>query len=125
MHLNYSTIARNRAFSRAMHRVDPLLQPLLAALEAVRLEHPLHETILVGITDDRPPQFFEEIENKDGLFQVLAGCSLRGGDEELVADVFEILRNAVRFCPFASQDHQAFEAIFIRLRPSIVRLKAA
>jgi hypothetical protein len=108
-----------------MHRVDPLMQPLLAALETVRLEHPLHETILVGITDDRPPQFFEEIENKDGLFQVLAGCSLRGGDDELVADVFEILRNTIRFCPFSSQDHQAFETIFRRLQPAIIQLRAA
>ncbi|QDV16060.1 hypothetical protein Pan153_06810 [Gimesia panareensis] len=120
MQLSFSTIARHRTFSRAMDRIDTRFQPLLDAFQTVKLEYPVHEAILVGITDDKPPQFFEEIETSDGFFQVFAGCSLRGGDQELVADVFEILRNATRLCPFAAPDHETLEALFKRLRPAVV-----
>jgi len=120
MQLRFSSAARNRAFSKAMRRIRSDFLPLLEAFQAVKLEHPIHESILVIITDDRPAQYFEEIENSDGYFQVLAGCTLRGGDEELVADVFEILRNTTRLCPFATPDQAAFEALFQRMRPLIV-----
>ena len=84
MQLRFSVLARNRVFSKAMRRVRTKLQPLLDAFGSIELEHSIHEAILVAITDDQPPQFFEEVENNDGFFQVLAGCSHRGGDDELV-----------------------------------------
>jgi len=80
------------------------------AFERVEIEHPIHEAILVGITDDKPTQFFQEVENNDGFFQVLVGCSLREGDDELAEDVFEVLQRTVRLCPFAIPDHKAFES---------------
>lgn len=120
MQLRFSVLARNRAFSKAMRRVRTKLQPLMDAFGSVELEHPIHEAILVGITDDQPPKFFEEVENNDGFFQVLAGCSHRGGDDELAEDVFEILQKAMRLCPFAKPDHETFEALFERLRPTVL-----
>lgn len=120
MQLRFSVLARNRAFSKAMRRVRTKLQPLMDAFESVELEHPIHEAILVGITDDQPSEFFEEVENNDGFFQVLAGCSLRGGDDELAEDVFEIMRRATRVCPFATPDHETFQALFERLRPTVL-----
>lgn len=120
MHLSYSTYARNRAFSSAIKRIDPQIQPLLEAFEDVKLAHTNHQSVLVGITDDQSPQFFKEIESNAVIYQVLAGCSLRGGDEELLEDVFEILRNAIRLCPFATPYHEIFEALFKRMRPTIV-----
>ena len=95
MQLRLSTLARSRAFSKAIRRVRPKFQPLLEAFETVELKHPIHEAILVGITDDRPPDFFEEVETNDSFFQVMAGCTLRGGDDELAEDVFEILLKAM------------------------------
>jgi hypothetical protein len=120
MQLRFSVLARNRAFSKAMLRVRTKLQPLLDAFEATVLDHPIHEAIVVGITDDKGTEFFEEVENSDGFFQVLSGCSLRGTDDELTEDVFEILHRAVRTCPFATPDHGKFEAMFARLRPLVL-----
>jgi hypothetical protein len=116
MQLRLSVLARNRAFSKAMRRVRPKIQPLLDAFEATELEHPIHEAILVGITDDKGPEFFEEVENNDGVFQILAGCTHQGTDNELTADVFGILHRAVNLCPFATPDHDKFEALFARFR---------
>lgn len=121
MQLRLSTLARSRAFSKAIRRVRPKFQPLLEAFETVELKHPIHEAILVGITDDRPPDFFEEVETNDSFFQVMAGCTLRGGDDELAEDVFEILLKAMRLCPFAPPDRESFEVLFKRSRPSVLK----
>lgn len=103
-----------------MRRVRTKLQPLLDAFEATALDHPIHEAILVGITDDKGPEFFEEVENNDGFFQVLSGCRQRDTDSELTEDVLEILHRAVRTCPFATPDHDKFEALFARFRPLVL-----
>lgn len=103
-----------------MRRVRSRIQPLLDAFEVTKLEHPIHEALLVGITDDKAREFFEEIENNDGFFQVLAGCSQLGTDDDVTRDVFEILEKAVRSCPFASNDHQRFEELFARMRPAVL-----
>lgn len=120
MQLRFSVLARNRTFSKAMRRVRVNIQPLLDAFEATELKHPIHEAILVGITDDKGPEFFEEVANNDGFFQVLAGCSQRGTDDDLTEDVFNILQRAVRVCPFATPDHEEFEGLFARLRPLVL-----
>ena len=120
MQLRFSVLARNRAFSKSMRRVRTKLQPLLDAFEATALDHPIHEAILVGITDNMGPEFFEEVENNDGFFQVLPGCRQRDSDSELTEDVLEILHRAVRTCPFATPDHDKFEALFARFRPLVL-----
>lgn len=120
MQLRFSVLARNRAFSKAMRRVRSNLQPLLDAFEAVELEHPIHQAILVCITDDQQPDFFEEIENNDGFFQVIAGCSLRGTSDNVAEDVFEILQRATRLCPFSIPDHETLDALFNRMKPLVL-----
>lgn len=121
MQLRLSVLARNRTFAKAMRRVRIKLQPLIDAFEDIVLEHPIHEAILVGITDGQPAEFFEQVENNDGFFQVLAGCSVSSDDDELAENLFAILRKAMRACPFATPDYQAFEALFERLRPRVLR----
>jgi hypothetical protein len=121
MELNFSFAARNRRFSKAMRRIEDRFKPLIDAFELVDLSHPIQEAILVIITDDKGPEFFEEVENRDGYFQVIAGCSQRGSDDELAEDVFGMLLRAVRLCPFSDPDHQRYEAMFARLRPSVLR----
>ena len=120
MRLSFSVAARNRAFSKAMQRIDSRFQPLINEFESIELEHPIHEAILVGITDDRPAGFFEEVKTNDSHFQVLAGCSLCGSDDELVDDVFNILQKATRLCPFTTADHETFESLFARLRVTVL-----
>ena len=60
---------------------------MLDAFEAVVMTDPIHEAILVGVTDDQPWDFFDEVENNDGFFQVLAGVELTGSDDELTQTV--------------------------------------
>ncbi len=116
MQLRFSVLARNREFSKSMQRVRTKLQPLLDAFEATILDHPIHEALLVGITDDKGSEFFEEVENNDGFFQVLSGCEQRGTDGEMTEAVLGILHRAVRLCPFATPDHEKIEEVFTRLR---------
>lgn len=120
MQIRCSVLARDRGFSKAMRRVRIKLQPLLDAFDAIELQHPIHEAILVGITDEKEPEFMEEVNNNDGFFQVLAGCSLRGSDAQLTEDVFAILLRAVRLCPFTTPDHATLEELFTRLRPRVL-----
>jgi hypothetical protein len=76
------------------------------------LVNPIHQAILVGITDDKGPEFFEEVPNREGFFQILAGVHLKRSDEELVKDVFDALRRAAMACPFSKPDHETIERVF-------------
>ncbi len=120
MQLRFSVLARDRMFSKAMRRVRGKLQPLLDAFEAVEMTDPIHEAILVGVTDDQPSDFFDEVENNDGFFQVLAGVEFTGSDDELTQTVFDILRKASDACPFSNPDREAFDALFDRMRPTLL-----
>lgn len=116
MQLRLSVLARNRTFSKSMQRVRLSLQSLFDEFQGVALDHPIHEAILVGITDDKGPEFFEEVKNSDGFFQILSGCRQLGTDEELTKEVFEILRRVVEKCPFAVPDRERFAALFSRFQ---------
>jgi hypothetical protein len=113
MQLGLSVFARERSFLNATRRIRPRLQPLLDEFERVNLQ-PTYNAILVGITDDQGLQFFEEVPNNDGFFQVLAGCSAAASDEELKRQVFEILHRAVESCPLPKEDRRACEELFAR-----------
>ena len=69
MQLRISVLARDRGFSKDMRSVRARLKPLLAAFEAIELDHPIHEAILVGITDDKGAELFEQVENNDVFFK--------------------------------------------------------
>lgn len=112
-------MARDRMFMKAMRRVREKLRPLFEAFEQVEMVNPIHQAILVGITDEKGNEFFEEVENDDGFFQVLAGCSTTAKDESLVQSVFEILLRAARACPFSVPDRAQFERVFEDHRPTI------
>jgi hypothetical protein len=112
-------MARDRMFMKAMRRVRERLQPLLDAFEQVEMIDPIHQAILVGITDEKGSEFFQEVENDEGFFQVLAGCSATAKDDSLVQSVFEILLRAAKACPFSVPDRAQFERIFEDHRPTI------
>jgi hypothetical protein len=120
MRLSFSVLARDRKFSKAIDRIHGKLQPLLDAFERVEMMDPIHEAILVGITDTKPAMFFEEIENDDGFFQVIAGVEYSGADDELTRAIFEILRKATSACPFSRPDLETFDSLFDRMRPIVL-----
>jgi hypothetical protein len=93
---------------------------LLDAFQLIELQHPSYRSILVGITDDKGPELFEEVPNEDEVFQVLAGCSRWESDEDLAREVLEILRRAVRACPLTTDAHTTYEALFDQFEPAII-----
>ena len=120
MNLMLSFAARDRKFSKAIIRIYQRIKPLEKAFTAVGMQCPIHEAILVMVTDDMAPGLMNEVRNVDGFFQISAGCELRDTDEELLADVFEILLKAVRLCPFVPADLEKFERLFEEYRPLIL-----
>jgi hypothetical protein len=121
MELRFSVLARNREFAQAMRRIRPRFSPLVDVFATTELINPIHEAILVGITDDKGPNFFEEVPNRDGFFQVLAGVDLKQSDEMLVKNVFDTLRRAAIACPFSKPDHGTIQRVFDESEPKVTR----
>jgi hypothetical protein len=119
MQLRISVMARDRLFMKAMRRVRERLQPLLDAFEQVEMVNPIHQAILVGITDDKGEEFFQEVENDEGFFQVQAGCTFSKNDDRLVQSVYEILQRASKACPFSVPDREQFDRLFQDHRPTV------
>jgi hypothetical protein len=85
------------------------------ALAKVDLKHPIHEAILVGITDDRAKDSFEEVPNGDGYYQVLVGFDSSIGlgaenDRQLKFALFQQLSKAILACPFSAPDRESVKA---------------
>jgi hypothetical protein len=112
MELRFSTVARDRRFSKAMRRIRPRFAPLVEAFALVDLTDSIHQAILVIVTDERGPECFEEMPNSDGFFQVMAGVRIGQSDLELTRDVFCILRRAATLCPFSKPDHETMQRLF-------------
>jgi hypothetical protein len=117
MQLRISTMANDRKFAKAIRRVLERAQPLVDAFGQMVLEHPIHEAVLIGITDGRGRGYFEEVENRDGFFQVLAGCPYAGDDEALARDVFAIILRSVRSVPFSRPDAAKVDKLIQRTVP--------
>jgi hypothetical protein len=111
MKLILSVAAKDRLFGKAFRRVRPVFDSLSAEFAKIELSHPIHDAILVGLTDDRGPEHFEEIQNANGYFQVLLGCPRTTNDEELKRAIFDRAKRAVMGCPFATPDKVSFERL--------------
>jgi hypothetical protein len=120
MELRFSVAARDRRFAKTMRRIRPRFAVLLEAFAKTELENPIHSAILVGVTDEKDPEFFEEVPNRDGCFQILAGAQAKGSDAELAKAVFDILRRAAIACPFSRPDREEVQSIFDALESQIV-----
>jgi hypothetical protein len=89
---------------------------MLDAFSHVPLANPIYEAILVGVTDDKPSGYLEEVSNVDGFFQVLVGVDRTGEDDALLTAVVAALRAAVKACPFSGPDKNALtEVMTMRL----------
>lgn len=91
MELDVTVIARNRAFAGMVERVRVRLGLLFEALAGLALKHPIHEAILVAVTDTKPDGFFEIVDTKDEYFQVMAGCAPTLGSAASEDEFFEAL----------------------------------
>jgi len=78
------------------------------------MRHPIHDAILIAITDSKPRGFFEEVKNRDGFFQVLAGVDESVSQEALEREIFAIIERAVRQCPFSEPDRERFLRIIMQ-----------
>ena len=112
MKLSWSTCARNRAWSKAIRRIRPAFDSLETAFAAVELRHPIHEAILVGITDEHGKDYYQEVPNADGYFQALVGFDPTIGlgaenDRRLEIALFEQLSRVILACPFATTDRES------------------
>lgn len=106
MELNISVAARNRLFGKAVRRVYPALEELMRSFELKIPSRSESDAILVGLTDDKPDNYFVEIENSDGFFQVIAGCPLPTTDRKLIEAIAERVLRAVKECPMKDKDAQ-------------------
>jgi hypothetical protein len=112
MKLGWSTCARNRQWSKAMRRIRPRFDSLIAAFDALRLNHPDYEAILVGVTDDHPAEYLKEVPNADRFYQAIVGFDPLIGlgaenDQMLAAALFRQLSRAILTCSFAATDREA------------------
>ena len=111
MKLILSFSDRDRLFGKAMHRVLPAFDSLSAEFAQTKLNDSIHNSILVALTDDLEPEYFEETPNNRGNFQVLMGCPPITADRELKRAIFERLKRAVMACPFSKPDTATFERL--------------
>jgi hypothetical protein len=117
MQIRFSVLARGRPFAKAMRRIRPSFQPLLSAIEELKVDGPHPDAILVGFTDDRGADFFEEVRNSEGFFQVLAGIDCPETDGELAYIVLRNLQRAAQACPLLEKDHAAIAKVFADFVP--------
>jgi hypothetical protein len=116
MRLGLSVAADDRRFARALRRVRPAFDSLCQEFEAIRLAHPIHEAVLVGVANGLPDAAVREVPNDDGFFQVLVG--LGPADEvaglptaALASRSYDRVRAAVLTCPFSAPDRDAVERL--------------
>jgi hypothetical protein len=114
MRLSISVAAQNPAFSKKVRLVRPFFDSLLEQFNAVQMVDPIHEAILLGLTDSKPRGFFEEVPNRDGFFQAIVGLTLVPDDSEFKLQLFEAIRKAVQVCPFSAPDRDQFLSLLDR-----------
>lgn len=112
MKVSFSVAARDRAFAKAMRRIRPDFRVLLERLDQVQLDGPTPLAILIGLADGIPDGTFDEVQNSDGYFQELVGCSLKETDDQIKNYVFNSLRSSVARCPLPDVDHRRLDGIF-------------
>jgi len=119
MHLSISIAARDRAFSKAMRRVRPKREPFCLAFDSIVLVNPIHESLLLGVSDELAESTVQVVPNKDGFFQVLCGFDTgvsldASNDSELARMLIEKVAGAVALCPLSAPDRLQFEGMLDR-----------
>jgi len=91
MKISLSIAAQDRLFSKAIRRVRPNFDELFDAFCQVEITNPIHEAILIGLTDS-----------------------------ELKAELFNIIEQAVQSCPFTNSDKKRFTDLLQEWKPKLI-----
>ena len=118
MKLALSAAVETRDFSRKFHRVRKKFDSLIEQFSKVEMVNPIHDAILVGVTESMPPIYFAEVRNRDGFFQILAGVDGTLAQDQLERCIFSIVERAVRECPFSNPDREKFLELLQQWRES-------
>ena len=111
MKLSLSVAAQDRRYSKAYSRVRTQIAALCKDFAEVEMTNPIHEVILIGVTDSKPSSHFEVVPNRDGFFQVLVGVGYSGDDEELKKQILSKISEAISACPFSKPDKEKFMSL--------------
>jgi hypothetical protein len=98
----------DRAFSKAGSRLAAKLKELEESLSTVTLSSGAIDDVIVMLVD-QPPEYFREIKNKDGVYQVEIGSpavvSYRPADDEkLLLNIIGQVRTALAHAPISDTD---------------------
>jgi hypothetical protein len=115
MKLLLSISSEDRRRSKALRRVRPVFDSLALQFASIPLHHAIHEAVLIGIVE-RPSDYFCEVPNSDGFFQVHTGYDLSldsspESDTRLCQELFHRLRSAVLACPFSTPDRKTVQGL--------------
>lgn len=111
MKLSLSVAAQNPRFAKSIRRVRPAFDSFVDAFSRVEMDNPIHEALLIGLTDAKSEEYFEIIPNNDGFFQILSGIKKDAIEQELEAAIFNVIRRAVSVCPFSLPDKEKFATL--------------
>ncbi|WP_157632221.1 hypothetical protein [Variovorax sp. CF313] len=106
MKINLGVAAQTPQFSKKMRRIRPAFELLFDDFSNIKLTNPIYDSILIGVTDSQSVDYFEEIKNREGYFQILAGMSGDFSDEKAKELIFEIVKKSIQACPFSRPDKE-------------------
>jgi hypothetical protein len=112
--LSLSIAARDRLFAKTMRRLLPEFDRLKVDVSTIEMVNPIHEAMLIGMSDEQPAGSFEVVSNHDGFFQVLAGVEWPATGEQLKTSMEAIICEAIYRCPFSQPDRSQFSELLAR-----------
>jgi hypothetical protein len=122
MDVSLSVAARDRRFSKAMFRARGEFDFFFREFAKLKLNNPIHEALLIGVTDDIPHDLMEVVPNKDGYYQVLVGCASPMTDEERKIWLYQLLERVFAQCPFSASDKTNALALLTQWRRRLTGL---
>ena len=117
MRLSFGCGTRHRAFGKMFRRVANELEPFIHAFGELSIDHPDYDALLIDITYDEAPNFFELVENKERYLQVLAGCRPDVTADELHHHLIATTQRIIRLCPLTSKERHRIETLILSFLP--------
>ena len=121
MKISLSFAAKNPQFLKKIRRIRSDFEDFFDDFSLVDLTNPIHEAILIGVTDSRGDDFFEIIKNRDGYFQTLAGLDGFDDDAVLRKKLFLIVSKSILACPFSNPDRGKFHILLKKWEGEIMK----
>lgn len=109
MRLSLNVAANSNGFSKAIRRIRPRFNSLFEEFAAKQLLNPIHEAILLSVTDSMKNEEIEVVPNREGFLQIICGFGAQStfspaNDRELEVRLFQKIRSAIELCPFSKPD---------------------